>query len=230
MTAGACNLCGAGVVLELDPAGVPRTWCRELVWAELRRDLDPTHLELTTAAGRALCLYVQEREGGLRLWAVEQPPEELRQRRDHAVEAYPLHAPRCHVRRRQEAARALEGPPVPRVQALERGRCTGSHGVPGCGQELLWVLSAANRKPVPLDPAPRTGVVLDKEEARQLRGQPELVRGYTAAGEVVAIREGGQAGLLELQEERATATVWVTHWATCPERRALRRMRPRKGR
>lgn len=141
------------------------------------------------------------------------------------AEGYTLHSPACPVVRRRATERAdghggyssnLEPatpPPRPTLQTPSTGTCRR------CRASMLWIKTAATGKNVPLDPGPITGVVLSKDQARELKGHPELVRGYNLRGEVVAIRRGYQAASpLEAED-----TVRLAHHGTCPHAQSFRR-------
>lgn len=108
---------------------------------------------------------------------------------------------------------------IGRAPEPDPGKCRG------CGGAILWIRSVQG-KAVPLDPEPYRGFVLSKKEARELRGTSDLRRGYNRYGEVVAIRVGGQQLLLDSERERET--IWETHFASCPRRRAFRRLQARR--
>lgn len=119
-----------------------------------------------------------------------------------------FHARVCPVEVERAAARARGEVLPPR----DAGVCRS------CQAPVFWVQTVASRgeKRVPLDREPHRGVVLSTIEAREFRGTKAIVRGYTAEGESLVVRTGGQLGLLE--RDRRLATVYVTHWATCPQR------------
>ena len=117
-------------------------------------------------------------------------------------------------RRRLEAIQQGRNPDK-RYQTPDAGTCRR------CSAPILWIHTSGGSR-VPLDPAPIEGVVLDLAEARELRGGPELVRGYDLAGDVLAIRRDGLGQLSLLDQGRERATVHVTHFATCPQAAAER--------
>lgn len=138
---------------------------------------------------------------------------------------YTLHGPACPVLRRRAQAEgngyqhvdATEDMPTlrmrPPLQEPDVGTCRS------CRAPVLWIRTAAKGKAVPLDPEPVHGVVLDKDQARELKGSDELVRGYNLRGEVVAVREGYRAATpLEAED-----TVHLAHHGTCPDAASYRR-------
>lgn len=124
------------------------------------------------------------------------------------LKVFRLHATVCPVERERAAARARGETLPPR----DSGACRS------CAAPVYWVATVASKgeKRVPLDPEPHRGIVLTTAEAREFKGSKAAVRGYTAEGENLVVRKGGQMGLLE--GDRRVATVYVTHWATCPQR------------
>jgi len=105
----------------------------------------------------------------------------------------------------------------------DSGKCRG------CGAPILWVRTAKDDRPVPLDPVAFRGVVLTRKEASELKGSPDLRRGYNRDGFVVAIRVIGQGGLFDAAiPDEDLETVWETHFATCPRRKAFRRVQARR--
>ena len=127
-----------------------------------------------------------------------------------------VHAGLCpELRKRDQEARDRGLDPRKRYQTPQTGECGR------CRRPVLWIYTKAGKR-VPLDPDPHVGIVLDKAEARGLKGAPELVRGYEMTGEVLAIREDGPGQLLLMDSTRERTTVYITHFATCPEADAYR--------
>lgn len=193
MRSGFCNLCRARVGLILVPpdlAPVLRT---------------PTILVQPRAVEAVL---VPDGEGELVLAADGVTLVRARIDATGPARVHRMHAKVCPVEVARAAARA-RGETVP---PRDDGACRS------CGTPVYWVATVASRgaKRVPLDREPHQGLVLTLEEAREFKGSKAAVRGYTAEGESLVVRKGGQMGLLD--RERRLATVYVTHWATCPQR------------
>ncbi len=91
-----------------------------------------------------------------------------------------------------------------------------------CRAAIVWI-TTTNAKPAPCNAESTTGLVLEPAEARAMKGKPELVRGFTAAGEAVAITTGELPDLFG----RERARVYVSHFATCPAAQHFRRRRTR---
>lgn len=121
---------------------------------------------------------------------------------------------RDHARVCWQAARAGRRPVD---QDPERKACTG------CGAPMLWIRTVDGKR-VPLDPEPHHGPLYATGEP-----VPEgfhVVRGYGLDGAVRAILEGNAAGLFGELPKGDRATLYVTHFATCPERDSFKRRTP----
>ena len=83
-----------------------------------------------------------------------------------------------------------------------------------CGRPILWLVTPAGKR-CPVDPEPHEGRVVEG----QARG--DRVRGFNLAGESLCIDPAPSL----LEEERAT--VYVSHFATCPTAAQHRKARTR---
>lgn len=140
-------------------------------------------------------------------------PEAALREGDAQLTIHLAHASSCW-----RAAAAARGAPT-RHQVPERAACRG------CGAAMLWIRTVDGKR-VPLDPAPRRGHLHGNGEAVPEGFQ--LVRGYTLEGAVLAVLEGAPSGLFQAAPQGQLATVYVTHFATCPERESFKR-RPASG-
>lgn len=85
----------------------------------------------------------------------------------------------------------------------------------GCGARVFWIVTEEGKK-APLDPTPHRGVKLSKQEAKEAVHTKGYVIGLDRHGRQARIREGGQMTLgAEISEN---VTVYVNHFATCPNR------------
>lgn len=140
---------------------------------------------------------------GRRLWVnpelAEEPQEVVH--RDHARSCW--------------ATARAQGKPQP----PERGTCKG------CGAAMLWVRTVEGKR-VPLDPEPVKGQRLVQGE-RAAGGR--IVRGYTLTGAMLAVLVDAPPPQLFDAPPAEEATVYVSHFATCPDREAFTRKPGRSG-
>lgn len=122
---------------------------------------------------------------------------------------------RDHARSCWATARAQGKPQPP-----EEGTCRG------CGARMLWIRTVEGKR-VPLDPAPHTGPQLLTGERAPAGGK--LVRGYTLAGAMLAVLEELPPAQLFDAPAAPEATVYVSHFATCPDREAFTNRGRRSG-
>ncbi len=97
----------------------------------------------------------------------------------------------------------------------ERSTCSS------CGRPVYWIRTAATGAHAPLDTDAHVGARLDAEARREHAGRPGFVVGFDHDGEQIAILESDEA-LFGPDPERI-ATVWRSHFATCPNAGALQR-------
>lgn len=114
---------------------------------------------------------------------------------------------RDHARSCWATARAQGKPQPP-----EEGTCRG------CGARMLWIRTVEGKR-VPLDPIPVTGPRLVTGERAPAGAR--LVRGYTLTGAMVAVLADLPPAQLFDAPAAEEATVYVSHFATCPDREAF---------
>jgi hypothetical protein len=102
------------------------------------------------------------------------------------------------------------------VPALRRGELEEEHlmGAFGkcrsCNRGVYWARTAANNKPIPLEEAPETGNVLIDGD-----GRAHVLKDNAAA-------RAALAGVDVERDVEFGATVYLSHYATCPQADAWR--------
>lgn len=205
-----CPRCNRALRFIKDPAGRWRACNTESRGGRPLDSQEPP--ALTWPAVRGLALHPGSGQAPARWCTV------LDQRGPTVAECFLVHRATCPAVR--QAAKAEQDAEL-RGSAPSTwgwGYCRRERG--GCGAAMRWGRTSGGKN-VPLDPEPIGGPELDADEVRQLKGSPDLVRGYDRHGQVRCIRRPGSTpGLFDAT--RPTVWVWVTHWATCPNRDVLR--------
>ncbi len=109
----------------------------------------------------------------------------------------------------------------PATRFLAESLLPPTTGCRGCHRLVAWLTTPAGKR-TPVDPEPHRGIVLGRGVAARAQDAAAVVRGYRTNGEAVRILEISTAAV-DLPEGAEIATVYVSHWATCPEAHQFRK-------